>query len=485
MKRLLLFILLCPLITISQTQIGQDIDGVSSYSYFGSFLALSSDGNTVATSAIFNDDNASNSGLVQVFRHESGSWSQIGQNIYGQNENNYVGNLALSANGNILVLGAAGNFLNGGGYAQIYEYNGGAWIQIGDDIVNESVNDDSGGFSISANGNVVAIGAAENFNNGVTSGHVRVYENNGSVWTQIGDDIDGENQYDDFGLRTSLSSDGKILAIAAHQNDGNGSNAGHVRVFENLGGTWTQIGNDIDGEAQEDNFGSALSLSSDGSILAVGAPNNDGNGTNSGHVRLFENIAGDWIQFGGDIDGENAGDQSGSSVSLSSDGSILAIGARLNDGNGSNSGHVRLFQNIAGNWTQIGSDIDGENSGDESGITSVLSGNGEVLAIGASNNNDGGSFSGQVRVYDLSTTLSVNDIISDDFSLFPNPTSDKVTINLGISLELYSVTIYNFLGQGIKKTTRHEIDISEMPSGLYFIEIFTNEGKAMKRIIKK
>lgn len=51
-----------------------------------------------------------------------------------------------------------------------------------------------------------------------------------------------------------------------------------------------------------------------------------------------------WVQRGQDIDGEAASDQSGSSVSLSSDGSVVAIGANLNDGNGTNSGHVRVYQ---------------------------------------------------------------------------------------------------------------------------------------------
>ena len=51
-----------------------------------------------------------------------------------------------------------------------------------------------------------------------------------------------------------------------------------------------------------------------------------------------------WRQLGGDIDGEAANDFSGSSVSLSSNGNIVAIGAPLNDGNGTDSGHVRVFK---------------------------------------------------------------------------------------------------------------------------------------------
>ena len=50
------------------------------------------------------------------------------------------------------------------------------------------------------------------------------------------------------------------------------------------------------------------------------------------------------LRWGGDINGEVAGDESGVSVSLSADGSFVAIGANLNDGNGTNSGHVSIFQ---------------------------------------------------------------------------------------------------------------------------------------------
>ena len=88
----------------------------------------------------------------------------------------------------------------------------------------------------------------------------------------------------------------------------------------------------------------SISLSSDGSIIAIGADHNDDNGSQSGHVRVFQNVDDDWVQLGSDIDGEATDDQSGRSVSISSDGSIVAIGAWQNNGNGINSGHVRVYQ---------------------------------------------------------------------------------------------------------------------------------------------
>ena len=92
-------------------------------------------------------------------------------------------------------------------------------------------------------------------------------------------------------------------------------------------------------------------MNSDGSRVAIGAPYNDGNGTESGHVRVYEYASGAWTQLGSDIDGEAASDASGSSVSMNSDGSRVAIGAWLNDENGSNSGHVRVYLTNPGQVT--------------------------------------------------------------------------------------------------------------------------------------
>ena len=134
--------------------------------------------------------------------------------------------------------------------------------------------------------------------NGLTAGHVRVFEFSGGSWSQLGSDIDGEAAGDEFGESVSLSSDGTILAVGAVGNDESGMTAGHARVFEFSGGSWSQLGSDIDGEAAYDNFGQSVSLSSDGTILAVGGWGNDGTANGAGHVRVFEFSGGSWSQLG-------------------------------------------------------------------------------------------------------------------------------------------------------------------------------------------
>ena len=103
------------------------------------------------------------------------------------------------------------------------------------------------------------------------------------------------------------------------------------------------------------------SLSSDGSTVAIGAPK-----LRRGELAMFAftsaTLSKAWEQVGADIDGEARDDRSGWSVSLSADGNTVAISSIFNDGNGRDSGHVRIYQrNIKSNtWEQVGADIDGE-----------------------------------------------------------------------------------------------------------------------------
>jgi hypothetical protein len=98
----------------------------------------------------------------------------------------------------------------------------------------------------------------------------------------------------------------------------------------------------------------ALSINNDGTRVAIGGAYNDIGGENAGHVRVFEYTNGSWSQLGNDILGEYPGDTSGTSVSISNDGTIVAIGAKGNDDNGNNAGHVRVYQYENNAWNQLG-----------------------------------------------------------------------------------------------------------------------------------
>ena len=97
--------------------------------------------------------------------------------------------------------------------------------------------------------------------------------------------------YDYSGMSVSLSDDGKTFAIGATGSSDNGT--GHVRIYHmnDPGSSWKQIGLDIDGQSAGDNSGWSVSLSADGRTVAIGSTKNDDNGEESGHVRVFKQVA--------------------------------------------------------------------------------------------------------------------------------------------------------------------------------------------------
>ena len=199
----------------------------------------------------------------------------------------------------------------------------------------------------------------------------------------------------------AMSADGSRVAIGAFQNDGNGSNSGHARVYQWTGASWLKIGQDIDGEAADDNSGFSVALPGDGERLTVGAYRNDGNGSNSGHVRLYYDNGGSWVQLGQDIDGAAAGDEFGFDVAMSADGRRVAISSQEYL---QGPGHVRVFQykgtvHVGFGWEQIGQDIDGAAANDLTRRV-ALSADGSRVAVTSFYANNGGAQNvGSARVF--------------------------------------------------------------------------------------
>jgi len=429
------------------TQVGADIDGETANDRLGYSVSINGAGDVVSVGSPFNDDNVNASGQIRIYQNLSGVWTQVGSDINGMATNDQLGvSISLNATGNRVVAGAPSNDTNGSnsGNARVFQYTLTAASPVS--ISGEAVEDKSGSsVSMNATGDIVAVGAVNNDDAGDNAGHVRVYQNNAGIWMQVGADIDGGGRHETFGNSVSINAAGSIVAIGGEHHDptypSEGENRvfGIVRVYENAGGIWTQVGSDIVGNSN-DQFGSAVSLNSAGTIVAMAAAGSDyvavyeniagiwtqigatinaaiddsgsaislnaagdilaiGENSGNGLVQIYQNIAGTWTQIGADIIGEAAGDRFGYSVSLNAAGDIIVIGGRLNDGNGSDSGHARVYQNLSGTWTQIGADIDGEAAGDRFGESVSINDTGDVVSIGSPRNADNGNDSGQIRIY--------------------------------------------------------------------------------------
>ena len=263
--------------------IGQTLTGTADNDSFGEALDLSADGRIMAVAAPLADDATGrfSVGRVQIYSINSNTnkWQQLGQDLFGRAASDSFGQgLALSDDGLTLVVTS-----EDAGYAMVFEYdsNSNAWVQVGNVMERESADDKFGSsVDISACGCIVVIG-------GSFPG-LRMFRYTSGVgeWVQVGATIFGED--DSLGDAVAISDDGNIAAAGGYRNDGAfGTESGHVRVFQFDGTDWNQLGQDVDGEASFDFSGGSVALSGDGVVLAAGVKLNKGGGESAGHVRVY------------------------------------------------------------------------------------------------------------------------------------------------------------------------------------------------------
>jgi FG-GAP repeat len=294
-------------------QMGQTLDGkLGSNNQFGHAVSISSDGYRLAISGRFADttyDNGTiadeNVGSVRTF-----AWSTTSE----------------------------------------------AWQPMAQVLWGEAVGDQSGrSVQLNWDGTRTVIGATGNDDGGDSSGHARVYElTSSNAWLQLGNDIDGESLDDYSGNAVAMSADGTVVAIGAYKNDGTNSStedAGHVRVFkyDDAKMDFFQIGADIDGDASGDWLGQSVALSGDGTRLIVGAPGNNERFW-PGVSKVYDLVDGkSWEQIGDDLEG------GGFSVDISVDGSRVVLGSHRGFENGPNTGQVLVydFDDASKTWIPI------------------------------------------------------------------------------------------------------------------------------------
>ena len=378
--------------------------------YYGLSVAINGYGNIIATGGPFSDANGEKSGRVRVYQLDGGNWVQLGQDVDGESEGDYSGNkIDISDDGTIIAVSGhlSDDSANSAGHVRIFRIDNNTWTKIGQNIVGESAEDKSGrNLALNSSGSIVAI-SSQNSDLGSGDvednyGKVKVYQNENDNWVQLGQDINGQNLRDEFGWSVSINDVGNIVAVGSRSNDDSGNNAGQVKVFEIINNSWVQIGQDINGEGVGDNLGHGLSLNGDGTIVAVGAPRADDNGSNSGHVKVYQFDGNQWVQLGSNIDGEVAGDLSGNSVSLNDSGDIIIIGSYTNDSCGVDSGHVRIFKYNGSDWGQIGPHISGTSAGDWCGSSVDISSDGTRFVVGEPKAGDVVPLAGKTRVFEVS-----------------------------------------------------------------------------------
>jgi hypothetical protein len=449
-----------------------------------------------------NDNSVYAAGAVYVFIRQGDSWTQqayIKASNPGQSDH-FGSSVALSRDGNTMAVSAYweasaatgvdgnqnDNSMAQAGAVYVFTRTGSAWTQQayvkasntgkpgeGDDFGDG----DQFGFSIalSGDGSTLAVGAptedsaAQQINGNQrddaaqSAGAVYVFTRTGRAWAQQAYVKTAHNEAGDlFGFSLGLSFDGNTLAAAAFDEDGGGKginpahdnlsgNSGALYVFNRQNGTWNQQAY-IKGSRGEmsDGFGFATAISEDGNTIAVGAgdeacltPGVDppgcgddappGRGANIwvGAAYVFARTGTTWSEQAF-LKANNARPYSsfGVRLALSGDGGTLAVTAALEDSAGQGvrppmiqqflqpsylnpwregrnqaeeSGAVYVFTRSGRMWT-TGAFVKGSNTdaGDEFGSSVALSGNGRTMVVGA-HNEDGAAKGGSVNQADNSS----------------------------------------------------------------------------------
>jgi hypothetical protein len=364
---------------------------------FGNAVALSADGNTLAVSAFFEDSGSTGingnqadnsveeSGAVYVFTRTGNAWKQQAyikaSNTGERDDGDTFGyTIALSDDGTTLAVGApsedssatgsnsnqADNSAVGAGAVYVFARGGEAWSQQAYVKSSNTRANALFGYSVAlnSNGDTLAAGA---FDDDGGKGAVYVFIRSGRAWTeQARLQASNAERGDSFGASVAISDDGNTVAAGALDEDSvlTGVNpgdqgatdqptdmsAGAAYVFTRAGNAWSQQAFiKASNTGKEDWFGVRLALSGDGNTVAISAPNEDGPNDaapEAGAVYVYARSARAWSHQVY-LKGANTEqfDEFGSSVALSTDGRMMAVGARFDEqaGNSGSAGGVYIF----------------------------------------------------------------------------------------------------------------------------------------------
>ena len=363
-----------PTQTYKYKKLGNDLEGISS-KFFGSAVAISGDGSLVAVGS---KGDYGYAGSVFVFQYDPSTlqWTQFGQRIRGESSADKSGaSLAMSKDGLRLVVGARDNGNNYYGHMRVYEYSSGQWSQMGGDLNGSARNDNAGtSVTISGDGTRVAMGAPGSDSATVSdAGSVRLFSYDGSGWVLSGNVIESEEKaYLGGAVALSYNGNRVVAGGTTYTPPTTGASlayAGSVNVydFDFVDSVWVQAGETIIGLGYYDRFGSDVDISYDGTRIVVGALTSDGQDPDKwdiGQAIAYQQDtnSSEWIQIGQIINGEDNYDNLGSSVTISGDGNVIAVGAPDNDDGGGNSGEVEMYQYIQAEdeWRQISFDLGGK-----------------------------------------------------------------------------------------------------------------------------
>ena len=354
-------------------QLGGDIPGEAANTHLGERqVSISHDGTVIAFGMYANN---SSRGAIRMFKYRT-----LTQEEYNLgNTSNFTNNLteaSLTTTNVPIIIDPSNSYVSGKHY----------WVQLGQDIQGGTNENLGVHFGFSKNGTKILAGTWNQYPSGTYTGRAQIFgiqdiiyagDNYNKLIKQV-NDVSYNFYYGDVVVNVNNDFDKASLYCYNH------GYMGGENMLRHYYEEWAQVGGNIEGEAASDLMGysthnKGIGLNSDGTLLIVGLRDNDGNGENSGSVRIFnyrtltqqEYNAGNstnttgyynqyiiidpsntyvankkyWVQIGNDLDGAGGGDDKiGDSLSISKDGTKFIIGSERNDYGANNAGYAQVYE---------------------------------------------------------------------------------------------------------------------------------------------
>lgn len=238
-------------------------------------IGISKNGQRIATLCppTYDLSNQGNFPYILIFENVLGIWVRVGEPVYVSAE--YTNGIELNENGDTLIYAPSNNNNQGSSGdtvkpVKVYTYANGSWIQKGSNLYPSDEFEEHGWrVRISGDGQRIAVSSPRA--DGLQApniGRVDIYQYDNNNWQRIGSEF-GDNPGDQFGFSFSLSNNGNRIAIGSGYHSINQEYYnGHIKVFDydSLTNTYVQVGDDINGSEYE-SIGEKFAMSGDGTTI--------------------------------------------------------------------------------------------------------------------------------------------------------------------------------------------------------------------------
>ena len=216
----------------------------------------------------------------------------------------------------------------------------------------------------------------------------------------VGDTIQGPAN--GFARALDYAADADRVIIGTPDRNANGLESGEVTVYELSGNLWTPVGQSFTGAAFRDFLGRDVAIAADGRSILIGAPGEETLADGAGAARFYEQVGGEWVQVGDSLTGDQTGEGCGARLAMSNDGRTIAVGCP--NANGPvplfNVGRTRVFTRSGDGWEPLGTEIFGTGASDGPQLEIDLAADGRTLAVASSWNAEAGFQAGHVRTFE-------------------------------------------------------------------------------------